>query len=204
MKQTINLLFIVCLLFSGISCKKTETSPSKIVLKTKPLDVAQLKSISNVLKSKEATISQNNNSERNVRRLTKLDDQELHSIIEPLVINGRELQTELLTIISNSTEWQQLPESQQLEIINLSDEQLADLALTYGAVTYGSVGDAIKDCVSTALGIRGIQHLAKSLVTGPSVSTAIGILKWIGGRYLSYIGVAWMIWDFVDCMSHFG
>jgi len=36
-----------------------------------------------------------------------------------------------------------------------------------------------------------------------TVYAAKEILKWVGKRYLGYIGVGIMLWDFTDCMSHF-
>jgi threonine/homoserine/homoserine lactone efflux protein len=70
---------------------------------------------------------------------------------------------------------------------------------------YSSINleDAIHDCVGLALGVAGISSLIRNIATGPTIGSAIGILKWVGKRYLSYIGIAWMVWDFTSCMGHF-
>lgn len=64
-----------------------------------------------------------------------------------------------------------------------------------------SVQDVVKNCVSFALGISGIRTLISQTSALMTVNTAIGILKIVGKRYLSYVGIAWMVWDFMDCVT---
>ena len=62
------------------------------------------------------------------------------------------------------------------------------------------LSDIVHDCIGVALGIAGI----KSAITGIfTVEKGISLLRIMGRRYLSYIGIAWMIWDFSDCVSDF-
>ena len=110
------------------------------------------------------------------------------------------MQTELISILENSQEWQAMTLVERNEIIHMSDEQLADLSLVYSGL---SMADVIHDCVGVAIGLTGIKNIATSLFSQPTVWAAKEILKWVGKRYLSYIGIAWMLWDFSECMSHF-
>jgi len=121
-------------------------------------------------------------------------------ILEPLVNNGRQIQQELIMAVSNTREWEALGENGQSELENLSNQQLVSLAILYSSV---NLEDAIHDCVGLALGVAGIRGLISNIVTGPTIGSVIGILKWVGKRYLSYVGIAWMIWDFTSCMGHF-
>ena len=105
-----------------------------------------------------------------------------------------------------------MSEDERDSIINITDQQRAQLSYIYAlsnpdievqAVDAGINFDILRDCMGVALGIAGIKSLMTNLVTGPTVKTAIATLKWVGKRYLGYIGIVWMIWDFVDCVSHF-
>jgi hypothetical protein len=184
-----------------VSCNKETQKEVQYKLKTKPLDSVVLKSVLTQLKGSGIYAS------NTYSRTSNTNNADIAQIIEPLVENGRELQTELISFVSTSNDWDLLPQNAKDSITNMTDEQLADLSLAYAGTEQARLASdlsgAIHDCVGVALGLAGIKGLMTSLVTAPTVSTAIGILKWFGKRYLSYIGVAWMVWDFMDCMSHF-
>jgi hypothetical protein len=192
-----NLFFISLILIVCISCKKTSSTVEGIKLKTKPIEIERMKLILNELKDAKVFNFNVETKKSMSINSTQIQEQQIAEIINPLVINGRELQAELLSIVRNSDEWEQIPEADKQILLHLSNEQLADLSITY------SFSGMIHDCVGVALGFSGLRGLLTGLVTGPTVSTALGILKWVGKRYLNYLGVAWMIWDFMDCMSHF-
>lgn len=59
----------------------------------------------------------------------------------------------------------------------------------------------IRNCLGVALGIVGFRDLLLNTRKLGSVTTAIRALKLIGRRYLGWIGVALMVYDFVDCME---
>jgi hypothetical protein len=201
MKNFLLSVLTISILF--VACQKSSIEESKFQLKTKPLSYETLSNISQKLKNRGFVNIQNSNVEKNSFKTESNSNTEIIEIIQPLIDNGRDLQIELIGFIESSNEWQSMSLIERNEITQMSDEQLADLSLLYSGLQTNSISDAIKDCVSTALGISGLGNLAKSMFTAPTVSSAIGILKWVGKRYLSYIGVAWMIWDFTDCMSHF-
>lgn len=195
-----NLLFISLILILTTSCRKSTVTSEEFKLKTKPIELERMKLILNELKDAKVFILKVGTEINQSIDPTQNQEEQVAAILEPLVINGKELQTELLSIIENSNEWEQLPDEDKQNLLNLSNEQLADLSIIF---CYGVNGGLIHDCVGVALGFAGLRGLLTGMVTGPTVSTALGILKWVGKRYLSYIGLAWMIWDFMDCVSHF-
>jgi hypothetical protein len=192
-----NLLFISLILILTISCRKSTVTSEEFKLKTKPIELERMKLILNELKEAKVFNFKVDTKKSQSLNPTQNPDEQIAVIFEPLLMNGRELQTELLSIVENSSEWEQIPDADKQILLNLSNEQLVDLSITY------SLGGAIHDCVGVALGFAGLRSLLTGMVTGPTVSTALGILKWVGKRYLSYIGLAWMVWDFMDCVSHF-
>lgn len=141
------------------------------------------------------------------------DTQEISTIIKPLVQNGQQIYNELVSQLMNSYEWSYLSEEDKSTILNFNSEsQFTDLALIYATTEFDTNlnlevvkidVNVIKDCVSMTIGIDAISSLIKNTAALKTVSGAIQILKIVGKRYLSYIGIAWMIWDFTDCISHF-
>jgi len=61
----------------------------------------------------------------------------------------------------------------------------------------------IRNCVSTALGIGAIRDLVMNTAALGTVETTMAAIRLIGRRYIGWIGVAWMVMDFVDCMNSF-
>lgn len=147
----------------------------------------------------------------------------LETQLAPLIQNGKAIHAEMLQQIQNSPEWQLLTEEEKLEITDFEDGNYAQLALSLNdgqglvlptldagvqtidpalAQQFKPV-DAIRSCVAVALGISSIQALITNTTSLMTAQSAIQILKIVGKRYLSYIGVAWMIWDFTSCISNF-
>jgi hypothetical protein len=202
--RLLSLVLIASVIFIG--CNKTDTSEKKvenIQLKTKLIQLETINLIANKLKEKGLLTSQNVNMSLNSSSQfipSTFSELQIIDIMEPLVNNGQQIQQELILAVANTREWEALGENGQSELVNMSSQQLASLALLYSAV---NLEDAIHDCVGLALGVAGLNGLIRNIATGPTVSSAIGILKWFGKRYLSYVGIAWMVWDFTSCMGHF-
>lgn len=57
----------------------------------------------------------------------------------------------------------------------------------------------VRACLATAVGIAGIYDLVKNTASLGTVQTTVRALKLIGRRYLGWVGVALMIYDFTDC-----
>jgi hypothetical protein len=88
-----------------------------------------------------------------------------------------------------------------------TEEQLMLLSTLYATQSVTNInnlqqpiGQRIRACVSTALGLSAIANLVSNTSALMTVRGTIAILKTVGSRYLSWIGVAWMIMDFTDCL----
>jgi len=199
-----SLTLIASVIFSG--CNKIDAPEKKaenIQLKTKPIQLETINLIANKLKERGLLTSQTVNMSLNSNSHfipSTYSELQIIGIMEPLVNNGQQIQQELLMAVANTREWEALGENAQSELINMSSQQLVSLAMLYSSI---NLEDAIHDCVGLALGVAGLRGLIMNIAAGPSVGSAIGILKWVGKRYLSYVGIAWMVWDFTSCMGHF-
>lgn len=214
------------------SLKKGENS-KEIILKEKRVTYNSIKKINTVLKSKGVSKKEkklNNQKYRDessgfVKSLfldnsnpTTIDDQQIQTAIMPLVQNGEQIYNELLTNVINTPEWEQLSAEDKNLILNINSEaQFTNLALIFSTPdlsaqiqSMGKVSntisnrvdfsDVVKDCISVALGIVGIRSVLTGIFT---VEKGVSLLRIMGRRYLSYIGIAWMVWDFSDCVSDF-
>lgn len=101
---------------------------------------------------------------------------------------------------------------------NLSEEELATLSFIYHSIELQGADidmleakisglsvsqqkkmDQIMSCLSVAVGISSLKELGvKGVVNAITVRQAIIA---IGKRFLGYVGLAIMIYDFVDCMG---
>lgn len=202
--RLLSLVLFASVIFLG--CNKIDAPEKKvenIQLKTKPIQLETINLIAIKLKERGLLTSQNVNISLNSNgnfMPSTFSELQILDVMEPLVNNGRQIQQELIMAVSNTREWEALGENGQSELVNMSNQQLASLALLYSAL---NLEDAIHDCVGLALGVAGLNSLIRNIATGPTVGSAIGILKWVGKRYLSYVGIAWMVWDFTSCMGHF-
>lgn len=130
--------------------------------------------------------------------------------IRPLVENGRLLHIELVSKLEDSNQWLLLSDETKDSILNMTDLQLAQLSFIYSifntdferdAINRGMSADVIKDCIGVVLGLNGLKDIYYSITAGHTYQSAIKLLQWIGKRYLSYALVAWMVWDFINCVS---
>ncbi|MCH8534974.1 MAG: hypothetical protein LAT51_07900 [Flavobacteriaceae bacterium] len=108
-----------------------------------------------------------------------------------------------------------LSDEEYLSIENPEDSDLAligfiiNLANAEGYDTYGWTGEQIRECLSFALGIQGIYELYKNTKTLANfgkkytAKQTLKLVKLIGRRYLGWLGVGLMVYDFADCMSNF-
>lgn len=173
----------------------------KLELKTKGLSHQNLLLIGNNLKRYKTQSSIAKNGVANIEENYEL-------ILEPLVENGRELHTEMIAFLQEDIEFQNLSALEKEALLHLDDTQLAELSFVYSQ-TYElnerrmSMDPRIRNCVSTAIGIGAIRDLILNSAALGTVGTTVGAIKLIGRRYLGWIGVAWMVMDFVDCMDSF-
>ena len=106
------------------------------------------------------------------------------------------------------------------ELENMQDDQLADLSFTFASVYNESLKKNVTwedfiDCLKQASGISDIESLLKngaelgcvnlyingtrSLITA---ATARQIVLAVAKRTFGIVGIAWVIYDFADCMKN--
>lgn len=191
-----------------LSCSKESlrNSSNEEFVRIKPSNVTLdvLKDINRDFKklylnaTKDKTISK-----RTITPLTTDDyiNSEVQSIAAPLIESGTQIYTDILEQLTNSREWYSLPEEDKTTIRNFSDGQLIQLALIFTSDNDPTVSSmSFRACVGVALGLNGIKDVI-NLSGLYSAKTAVQLLKTIGKRYLGYVGIVWMVWDFTDCIS---
>ncbi|HLS11039.1 MAG TPA: hypothetical protein VK050_02655 [Flavobacteriaceae bacterium] len=135
----------------------------------------------------------------------ELRDDEVKEILNPLLENGKVLHREMILFLEENNGFEGLSPEEHHNISYLTDEQLIELSfITYNQYQYATNSDIdwdrVRSCASFALGIQGIKTLYTNTLALGTVETMVGALKLIGKRYLGYIGIALMIYDFVDCL----
>lgn len=132
------------------------------------------------------------------------NEEEMRIILEPLVENGRSLHNEIISQIDLYDPQYELTQEDIDEIQNLNDEQLAQLSFvmstTYSNVaSYGGPDPTVRACLAVAVGIAGLYDLIANTAALGAAETTIAALRLLGRRYLGWIGVGLMIYDFMDC-----
>ncbi|ODS87817.1 MAG: hypothetical protein ABS44_10030 [Chryseobacterium sp. SCN 40-13] len=140
----------------------------------------------------------------------EIEDNEevVREILNPLLINGQQIHSEIIDFLERSGELENLTIEEQNEIIYLNDEQLVELSyIMYNQQQYASDANNIDwprvfNCASAAIGISKIKELytASFSLGGATIQTYTGALKVIGKRYLGYVGLAIMIYEFTTCV----
>jgi len=119
---------------------------------------------------------------------------ELQQIMQPMVEVGRGLHQEMLLLINaDPNSW--LTPEEYADFLIFTDDQLADLAF----ITMSSASSStIFRCLAIAAGIQELGNLLIGEVL--TVQGAIQILKTIGKRTLGWFALAYMIYEFTECL----
>lgn len=181
---------------TGYSARSSSAS-KVLTYSTTPLDYSV---ISDVASHLHRNYSDKDNLDNVVNDVTFLN------LTSPLVTKGRAIHQEIMAQIENTEEWNSLPEEDKNIITNFSDDSYATLALFYSFgsdinMTFAKPNPQIMSCIGVALGVVALYDLVVNTAALGTVQTAIGALKLIGRRYLGWIGVAVMIWEFGSCMN---
>ena len=109
----------------------------------------------------------------------------------------------MVDFVSVTEEFQQLSQEEKNNILYMDDSELATLSFTMSIQSQSSSVDwpRVRVCAGAALGIAGIKTLFADTLALGTVETVVGALKLVGKRYLGYIGVALMLYEFADCLS---
>lgn len=209
-------LFVICFFMvvftiGVVSCTNdvnedsiADENDSSIVFIESNISVNQMDSLSNVIKNVI------NSSTRSLG--CELTENEAKQILKPLINDGKNIQRQLLdkkTIVGFNTH--------ELNFVkDMTDVQLAELSFTFNYVYKNSMNESqILECLKYAIGIQGLSDLVKNgfeigggfytyyngtrmLMTA---KTARQIICAFAKRTLGWVGIAWVIYDFSECMN---
>lgn len=208
-------LFVICFFMvvftiGVVSCTNdvnedfiADENDSSIVFIESSISVNQMDSLSNVIKNVI------NSSTRSLG--CELTENEAKQILKPLINDGKNIQRQLLdkkTIVGFNTH--------ELNFVkDMTDVQLAELSFTFNYVYKNSMNESqILECLKYAIGIQGLSDLAKNGIEIYGISqyyngtrmlmtakTARQIICAFAKRTLGVVAIAWMIYDFSDCMN---
>lgn len=147
----------------------------------------------------------------------ELTENEAKQILKPLINDGKNIQRQLLdkkNIVGFNTH--------ELDFVkDMTDDQLAELSFTFNCVYKNSMNESqteksskVWDCLLYAIGIQGISDLVKDGIEINALcqyyngtrmlmtaKTARQIICAFAKRTWGLVGIAWMIYDFSDCMN---
>lgn len=208
-------LFVICFFMvvftiGVVSCTNdvnedsiADENDSSIVFIESSISVNQMDSLSNVIKNVI------NSSTRSLG--CELTENEAKQILKPLINDGKNIQRQLLdkkTIVGFNTH--------ELNFVkDMTDVQLAELSFTFNYVYKNSMNESqILEYLKYAIGLQGLSDLIKN---GPEIyglsqyyngtrmlmtaKTARQIICAFAKRTLGWVAIAWMIYDFSDCMN---
>lgn len=134
----------------------------------------------------------------------------LEKILSPLILNGKQISKLLINDFTNLNNFE-IKKADINYINSLSSMEYAQLSFVFSVANLFEQANkrnptnlkmedpTVRACLGVALGVVGIYDLLKNTRALGSVTTTIRALKIIGRRYLGWIGVALMIYDFTDC-----
>jgi len=210
MKNPLFLLMLACLLLAGCSSNEDlhPTSDSFDISEV-VLPKSQFISVLNRLEKFKNPDLLSSNSQKAGEML--VEESELVNTLSPLLENGLTIHSEFKSQIYNSDLYASFsPEEKaalHAEIEELNDDQLVELSfivnVNYYRESLGSESidwDRVISCAGAAVGISAIKEIIKNNLQAATVETMIGALKHVGKRYLGWIGVGLMIYEFVKCV----
>lgn len=156
-------------------------------------------------------ISKLNLPSNNLKSISKNDEAQIEKIITPLINNGEQLFSEIITQLKETKEWKELTENEKADILNMSSEQKAQLSLFFMSYSSENKSQTLKatelrkskavSCLASALGITAINDIVSGIGALMTAEKGLQVLKIMGKRYLGYIGLAIAVYEFVDCVS---
>jgi len=198
---------LISLISILISCSKQELEPPKLDLRSNLMSKDKFISITQnvsrlVERNAEMSLAMKKMSSLTSSNiLMNYKEQELEIALRPLVESGKLIHFEMVRYLQESGELSNLSYIDRQQIINLDDSQLAALSFTIHTQAYNPDWAQVRSCASAALGLAGISELWTNILALGKVETTMGALRLLGRRYLGWLGVALMIYDFQDCMG---
>jgi hypothetical protein len=198
---------LISLISILISCSKQELEPPKLDLRSNLMSKDKFISITQnvsrlVERNAEMSLAMKKMSSlSSSNKLMNYNAQELEIALRPLVESGKLIHFEMIRYLQESGELSNLSEIERHQVTNLDDSQLAALSFTIHTQSYSVDWSQVRSCASAALGFAGISELWTNTLALGSVQTTMGALKLLGRRYLGWLGVALMVYDFQDCLG---
>lgn len=140
----------------------------------------------------------------------EMNDYTCKEMLKPLINDGAALQRQIVLDISDKPE---LLDEKQF-YMSLSDDELATLSMLYHVLSDDGVDidklnedidglrisrERLLACLEFAVGITELKELTvRGVVNAVTIRKALSA---IGRRYIGYVGVALMIYDFMDCVG---
>ncbi len=198
--KKISIFLLIATIISSsllISCsndENTSNNSDKLDLSKKVLKFDEIKLISQKVSKYQKEII--------TKRIdARTAEEEMQELLEPLVENGEDLHSEMITFLQENGEFDNMTLEEQNELMNLDEQQLAELSFVMSNAYDAriSIDPRIRACLSAAIGVTAIYDLISNTAALGTVETTIGALRLIGRRYLGWVGVGLMIMDFADC-----
>ncbi|QNN41188.1 hypothetical protein [Pedobacter roseus] len=197
-------LIYLTLLFSLIiinGCKKEQIlSDKSTVNEIKDLSIA--KNSQNYLTVLASTFDPQPFNDLSPTDIQNLDESQATLLLEPTVESGTVLYNNLVDQVVGTQEWNTLTYEEKAYILNFTPQQKAMLAVLYDAANNSAGGDPRwVSCAAAALGFNTAYGLfVSAFKVGMSAETAIAALRFVGLKYLGYIGLAYAIYQFIECV----
>lgn len=149
-----------------------------------------------------------------VSRTTQISEAEAQQLMQPFIEDGLQLRSQIV----RQAELEQTMNEEVIYFKNLSDEDCAALSFVFHSIkeagletefvttTFDEIetqrlsvsSERLLHCAAAAVGLNAIKEIGVSgVVTAATVRQAVIA---IGKRYLGYIGLALMVYDFVECI----
>jgi hypothetical protein len=112
------------------------------------------------------------------------------------------LYNNLVDQVVGTQEWNTLTYEEKVYILNFTPQQKAMLAVLYDAANNSAGGDPRwVSCAAAALGFNTAYGLfVNAFKVGMSAETAVAALRFVGLKYLGYIGLAYAVYQFIECV----
>lgn len=178
------------------SCSSDNETVNESNLSTKGLEYSQLKNIAIQVNNLQQRNALNRNSEATT-------EAEMELILQPLVENGRQIHSEIISQVDLFNPEFGLTQDDIHEINRLDDKELAQLSFTFSTLQARAQWDTdiVMNCLGAALGLHEIYGVIQNIAQLGTAQGAVRVLKLLGRRYLGWIGVAVAVYSFGNCME---
>ena len=173
----------------------------------------------------ELTIQECNNVSARISRIInnstratgeELTEGEAKIVLQPLTTNGKSLQKQFLL----QKDLLELTPEETKDIESMTKEQLTEMAFTFNtiynnaastqSISSNDIVDSlmhatgisdVADLIREGFGVSGVRNYYSGTKMLISAKSAKQFIKAFAKRTAGWVGVAWMVYDFGDCIS---